>query len=1244
LGFGPSAVQSFRISAINLTDSIRLSTSNNDYEISLNADAGFVSGSNVINLEPTEGAITTTIFVRLKAGLGVGTYNNTSIILSSTDAVSKNVICNGSVTSMPVFTLQPKDTVICSGNNASFIVDVSVANTIIWQRSTDGTNWVDITANLDAGTTYSGFTTNNLVLSGSVTNLNYNQYRAITTNAISNAAALSVSPSTANIGLVTGASSICLGNTTTYTCSSGGSVVVDNINPDNFLVPKFSNVTVTSNVAYAAPNGSFHLVDVYQPTGDTTTKRPAVMFLHGGGFRVGNDKSQSYVVSFCTYLAKCGYVAFAPNYNVGGGHTFAQNLAAVKDADLCMNWIRANGATYKYDANYLFEGGGSAGAHLSCNWMLSDNGLNYQGYVVNLDNIIAFANCWGSSPDADRLYNYNSLNNQSMPVFIVQGSADQTVPIQESRTLNNYLSAAGAYVNFWEIPGETHGCSGHIGAISDTMARFFNRAWKRRGTAVTTTGNATGGAWSSSNINVATVNASTGVVSGVGSGTAIITYTIPNCSSAVLASKTISVTTGATSTQTINACTSYSWNGSNYTTSGTYTWHGTSSIGCDSTAVLNLTIKQRTSSTQTFSSCSSYLWNGATYTSSGTFTWTGTNAAGCDSTATLVLTITGGPSATTVNANSFICSGTDAVFYVNGTNNALLLYNINGGSNQTTLIKNGTAVIVNPNTISNTTLNLISVTNPITNCTTSLNTNSIINVGTLNSSVYWNCTTASSNNSNNAISVSNITQGNNNGTTAMISASSASSGYAGASGGNNLTASARTGVLNVATNGSAYFSFIISSLNTNNFKLSAISFGSRSTSTGPIAFSLRNSIDNYSSSIASDTLANNSTWVLKSKTGINVSASVDTFRIYGYNGTGTATSGTSNWRVDDITLTLSIPNPNPTTAVATSNQTICNSLLNYSLVANTPTIGIGTWSQISGPGTTTFGNVHESNTTSSVTIYGTYVYRWTISNGCSNTSTSDVTIVYKNNTRIETVIACDTYTWHDVTYTTSTNTPVFVKTNSNDCDSLINLNLTVNSCSVDLHVKLFLEGMYIGNGLMRSNIYDLELSNNSNETDSVNINLWNTENLLNNNSDYSSTVVLHNNGIADFILPNNFIGKNYYVSVKHRNSVETWSSVPLLLGTNNFYDFTTSQNKAFSDGINLPMKTMNDGKCAFYSGDINQDGGIDISDMQTAENDAANFQFGYYPSDCNGDMSSDISDMQIIENNNSLFIFSARPY
>ena len=94
-----------------------------------------------------------------------------------------------------------------------------------------------------------------------------------------------------------------------------------------------------------------------------------------------------------------------------------------------------------------------------------------------------------------------------------------------------------------------------------------------------------------------------------------------------------------TSTTTVSSCNTYTWNGSTYTTSGTYTFLTTNVGGCDSTATLNLTINYSATSSDTVTANNSYTWNGSTYTTSGTYTFLTTTVNGCDSTATLVLTI-----------------------------------------------------------------------------------------------------------------------------------------------------------------------------------------------------------------------------------------------------------------------------------------------------------------------------------------------------------------------------------------------------------------------------------------------------------------------------------------------------------------------------------------------------------------------------------------------------------------------------
>ena len=127
----------------------------------------------------------------------------------------------------------------------------------------------------------------------------------------------------------------------------------------------------------------------------------------------------------------------------------------------------------------------------------------------------------------------------------------------------------------------------------------------------------------------------------------------------------LTINNSTSGSENVSACGSYTWsaNGTTYTTSGAYTATLTNAVGCDSTATLNLTINTATSGSESVTACDSYTWsaNGTTYTTSGTYTATLTNSVGCDSTATLNLTVnsssTGSESMTTCDSYTWPLTG-----------------------------------------------------------------------------------------------------------------------------------------------------------------------------------------------------------------------------------------------------------------------------------------------------------------------------------------------------------------------------------------------------------------------------------------------------------------------------------------------------------------------------------------------------------------------------------------------------------
>ncbi|MDQ3021643.1 MAG: hypothetical protein M3R36_13900 [Bacteroidota bacterium] len=140
----------------------------------------------------------------------------------------------------------------------------------------------------------------------------------------------------------------------------------------------------------------------------------------------------------------------------------------------------------------------------------------------------------------------------------------------------------------------------------------------------------------------------------------------------------------------------------------------------------------------------------------------------------------------------------------------------------------------------------------------------------------------------------------------------------------------------------------------------------------------------------------------------------------------------------------------------------------------------------------------------------------------------------------------------------------------------------------------------------------------------------------------SSKGILNSSGTGTFLFSNAVSGVNYYIAVKHRNSIETWSSfaIPFLAGTLTF-NFATFATQAY--GSNEIQVDASPVRFAFYGGDVNQDGSVDLADGSLVDNDAGNFTGGYVKTDINGDFFVDVSDVSIVENNAYNFVGIVRP-
>lgn len=115
----------------------------------------------------------------------------------------------------------------------------------------------------------------------------------------------------------------------------------------------------------------------------------------------------------------------------------------------------------------------------------------------------------------------------------------------------------------------------------------------------------------------------------------------------------------------------------------------------------------------------------------------------------------------------------------------------------------------------------------------------------------------------------------------------------------------------------------------------------------------------------------------------------------------------------------------------------------------------------------------------------------------------------------------------------------------------------------------------------------------------------------------------------------------YYIVLKHRNAIETWSrngGDSLKRAVITAYDFTNDSSKAYG---NNEIKTGN--IYSIYNGDTDQDGTIDASDLSNVENDVSNSVTGYVVTDLTGDNFVDAEDLALVENNTTNSITLIRP-
>jgi len=211
--------------------------------------------------------------------------------------------------------------------------------------------------------------------------------------------------------------------------------------------------------------------DVYLPA--DTSKRTAIIFLHGGGFRGG--RKEAIAAKLQAYVRR-GYVCIAAQYRLSGE---AKWPAPLEDVKCAVRWARTNARDLGIDPARVAVGGFSAGGHLAMMASgtqqvagLEGNGGN-EGVSSDVAACIAYypphilRRQADGSPHvlmtedseekdyaaASPLY---AVSAASAPTMLFHGTADVTVLPESSRLLYDALIGAGVAAELHTFHGVPH--------------------------------------------------------------------------------------------------------------------------------------------------------------------------------------------------------------------------------------------------------------------------------------------------------------------------------------------------------------------------------------------------------------------------------------------------------------------------------------------------------------------------------------------------------------------------------------------------------------------------------------------------------------------------------------------------------------------------------------------------------------------------------------------------------------------
>ncbi|MEO0339447.1 MAG: alpha/beta hydrolase [Bacteroidota bacterium] len=248
---------------------------------------------------------------------------------------------------------------------------------------------------------------------------------------------------------------------------------------------------------YAVKDGESLQLDIYSPKGDTLNNRPAMIWMHGGGFQ-GGTRDGDGEVEFMNLLAKRGYVAVSISYRLtakGKGFSCDASRAEKMETFRKASWdlwdaiayIHKNAEALGIDNRKLIIGGSSAGAEGALNAVYMRDWLYEGEHPYDIIQPMTVFSLAGAIIDARYINEKNAV-----PAVFFHGTADDLVPyataahhycdakdtgyiwLDGSRTIANRLNALKTPYVLYTYEEAAHEIAGiPFGRMQEVLTYFY---------------------------------------------------------------------------------------------------------------------------------------------------------------------------------------------------------------------------------------------------------------------------------------------------------------------------------------------------------------------------------------------------------------------------------------------------------------------------------------------------------------------------------------------------------------------------------------------------------------------------------------------------------------------------------------------------------------------------------------------------------------------------------------------------